>query len=93
MMMMMMMMTIIQYQNIPQKDTRFFSQCNSLDANLDSAGFQNQKEQNRISRPKAGKKGSRRDPGRECRAVCETSNLQVRNDNSLAVEERNNTTG
>jgi hypothetical protein len=28
-------MTIIQYQKIPQKDTKILSQCNSLDTNLD----------------------------------------------------------
>jgi hypothetical protein len=75
-------MTIIQYQNIPQKDTRILSQCNSLDANLDSAGFQNQKKKNRISRPKAGEKCSRRDAGRECCAVCETNNPHASKDNS-----------
>jgi hypothetical protein len=37
-------MTIIQYQKIPQKDTKILSQCNSLDANLDFAGFQSQKK-------------------------------------------------
>jgi hypothetical protein len=41
---MMMMMTIIQYQKIPQKDMKILSQCNSLDANLDFAGFQSQKK-------------------------------------------------
>jgi hypothetical protein len=71
-----MIMTIIQYQKIPQKDMKILSQCNSLDANLDFAGFQSQEKQNRISRPKARKKCSWRDPGRECRAVCETNNPQ-----------------
>jgi hypothetical protein len=75
-------MTIIQYQKIPQKDRKILSQCNSLDAKLDFAGFQSQKKQNRISRPEARKKCSRRDPGRECRAVCETNNPQVWKDNS-----------
>jgi hypothetical protein len=37
-------MTIIQYQKVPQKDTKILSQCNSLDANLDFAGFQSQKK-------------------------------------------------
>jgi hypothetical protein len=76
------MMTIIQYQKIPQKDTRILSQCNSLDANLDFARFQSQKKQNRISRHKARKKCSRRDPCRECCAVCETNNPEVWKDNS-----------
>jgi hypothetical protein len=77
------MMTIIQYQKIPQKDTKILSQCNSLDANLDFTGFQSQKKQNRILRPKARKKCFWRDPGRECRAVCETNHPQVRKDNSV----------
>jgi hypothetical protein len=75
-------MTIIQYQKIPKKDKKILSQCNSLDPDLDFAGFQSHKKQNRISRPKASKKCSRRDPGRDCRAVCETNNPQVRKDNS-----------
>jgi hypothetical protein len=49
---------------------------------LDFSGFQSQKKQNIISRPKARKKCSRRDPGRECRAVCGTNNPQVWKDNS-----------
>jgi hypothetical protein len=37
-------LTIIQYQKIPQKDTKILSQCNSLDANLDFAGFKTRKK-------------------------------------------------
>jgi hypothetical protein len=44
--------------------------------------FKARKKKNRISRPKARKKCSRRDPGRECRAVCETNNPQFWKDKS-----------
>jgi hypothetical protein len=46
------MMTIIQYQKIPQKDRKILSQCNFLDAKLDFAGFQSQKNRTEFRGPK-----------------------------------------
>jgi hypothetical protein len=39
------MMTIMTVPEYSPKDKRILSQCNSLDANLDFAGFQSQKKQ------------------------------------------------
>jgi hypothetical protein len=88
------MMTIIQYLKIPQKDTTILCQCNSLDANLDFAGFHcHKKNRTEFRGPKIGRSVLGEIQVVSAVRFVNQTTLKSGKTTARAVGERNNATG